>query len=92
MSDVTLHLRDTARDGGETWRAARLAALPGELDALAGGFIDLGKSRTSDRAAVALGARRDAPDEWARAQEDRADGSTLSTVDDLVVALEFSVR
>jgi hypothetical protein len=81
LSDVTLHLRYTARDGGDIWRAARIEALPDELEALAGGFLDLGYTPTSGRFAVALSAKRDAPDVWAQAQEDAASGLTLPLAD-----------
>lgn len=83
VGDVVLHLRYTARDGGEVHRAARNAAISAELALLTGGFTDLGETATSSRFTVAISARRDDPDAWALAQDENADEITLSLVNRL---------
>lgn len=76
VSDVELRIRYTARDGGEAFRSDVIAALPTNLSALTGGFIDLGMSETTEQSLVAVSAKRDAPDAFAAAQA--ASESTIS--------------
>ncbi|MFM2162549.1 MAG: hypothetical protein RLZZ383_2061, partial [Pseudomonadota bacterium] len=76
VSDVVLHLRFTALDGGQTYRQQVLAVL--DLTVLAGGFTDEGTTSTTDRYVIGLSARRDDPDGWVQAQEDEASSVTLA--------------
>ncbi|MEQ1565850.1 MAG: neuraminidase-like domain-containing protein [Myxococcota bacterium] len=83
VADVVLHLRYTARDGGEAYRAAIAAGLPAALDALRGGFTDLGMTATVSGSAVGISARRDDPDAWFQAQDGGGSSLTLGLVDRL---------
>ncbi|MCB9685982.1 MAG: hypothetical protein H6738_02860 [Alphaproteobacteria bacterium] len=79
VTDVVLHLQYTARDGGETFRDAVLAALPDALAGLRGGFATVdGTVAASERVVVGLSARRDDPDAWYAAQQAASGSLTLS--------------
>ncbi|MDP2310023.1 MAG: neuraminidase-like domain-containing protein [Pseudomonadota bacterium] len=76
VSDVVLHLRYTARDGGEVYRADRLSAL--DFSALVGGYTSTTVgSNASTRYVIGLSAKRDDPDAWYKAQDEEANSITL---------------
>jgi hypothetical protein len=79
VSDVTIHLRYTARDE-ESSRDAVLLNLSTNLDAMAGGYLEAPSSGTptSSGFVVALSAKRDDPDAWFAAQDAGADEVTLT--------------
>ncbi len=70
VSEVVLHLRYTARDGGTAFRKAVTDDLATALDDLVGGYASTGVMSTSTKAVVGQSARRDAPDAWTQADED----------------------
>lgn len=72
LSDVVLHLRYTARDGGASFRAEVEAGLAAKLDALVGGDTGLGGAPTTAGLVAAVSARRDFADAWYLAQNSGA--------------------
>lgn len=90
ISDVTLHMRYTALDGGSTYRGDVNTGLKAALDAITGGWSDSTPVGTLTAGAqVSYSAARDFPDEWYTATNagDDLDLDVLPDAGTLPVAL-----